>query len=166
MAFLVLLLLTLVLPSSSQAQSNSDYAECSTKKSVLLKALYNTSDNFYQLESAFAPPRPGEISSRYIRVNYMFEDSEGNYGDCIVTYIWAIGGFLLAQPPQIFKFISLYFSSPANDRTNIYLKLPYKCRDLINDSDVDSINNDNNICSCYRADDPKGERLLVLTNQV
>ena len=98
-------------------QAEEDYGECSTKKSVLLQALYNTSDNLYELERAFAPPQPGEISSRYIKIVYSFADLEGNYGDCTVKYIWAIGGFYLIQPPKIFTYTSLLFSTPANNRS-------------------------------------------------
>ena len=139
-------------------QAEEDYGECSTKKLVLLQALYNTSDNLYELERAFTSPQPGEISSRFIKITYSFANLDGKYDDCNVTYIWAIGGFYLIQPPQIFMFTSLLFSTPANSRENIALKLPYHCRKLIN-----SINDE---CTCYSAEDRRSEPMIVLTNQV
>ena len=146
----------------SQAEEN--YEECSTKKSVLLKALYNISDNQYELERGFAPPTPGETTPRYIKVIYSFADEDGNYGDCEVKYIWAIGGFFLIQPPHIFAYTSLLFSIPANKRDIVTVKLPYHCRGLIYEDYNMSIIDD--ACTCYNASDHRSEPLLVFTNQV
>ena len=72
-----------------------------------------------------------------------------------VTYVWSIGGFLFIEPPSVFQFLSLQFSYPANNLTNITLTLPHQCRGL-----VSTANNDN--CSC--AND--GNTLDILTQQV
>ena len=161
--FCVILLL-LIFSSKLCTSQAEDYEECSTRKSVLLKALYSTSDNQYELERAFAPPKPGETTSRYIRITYSFADEDGNYGDCEVKYIWAIGGFFLIQPPHIFSLTSLLFSIPANNRSSITLKLPYHCRGLIYDDYNMSMSGD--VCTCYNASDPMSEPLLIFTNQV
>lgn len=65
---------------------------------------------------------------------YKFDEEGGGYKDCNVTYIWAVGGFLLVQPPSIFQFSSLLFSTPANSLTEVELNLPYACRALINET--------------------------------
>ena len=136
----------------------SEYENCSTDKLTLLKALYKTKDNLYQLDRAFAPPGKGDRTSRYIRVHYSFANENEEFDDsCCVTYIWAIGGFLLIHSPEIFQYTSLYFSTPANDEYDVYLKLPFHCRGLINDTTS---------CSCYHVNVNSSEPLLVFTNQV
>ena len=134
----------------------SEYENCSTDKLTLLRALYKTEDNLYQLDRAFASPGESDLMSRYIKVNYLFADESGSFDDdCTVTYIWAIGAFLLIHPPDMFQYTSLYFITPANDVDTVTLKLPYQCRELINDTTT---------CSCYHDDSSKP--LLVFTNQV
>ena len=155
MDFFKSLAILLLLIFSVKFCIGEDYGNCSTDKSTLLRALYNFEDNLYQLDTAFASPGEGDHISRYINVNYQFADVNGNYTDnCTVKYIWAIGGFLLIHPPDIFQFTSLYFSTPANNEEKITLKLPYDCRDLTD------------YCICHHADDSRSKPLLVLTNQV
>ena len=163
--FCAILLLLIFSAKFCTSQGEEDFEECSTKKSVLLKALYSTSDNQYELERAFAPPKPGVTTSRYIKVIYSFADEDGHYGDCNVKYTWAIGGFFLIQPPQIFELTSLLFSIPGSNRSSITLKLPYHCRGLINSTSNSSVTGDD-ACTCYSAGDPMSEPLLVFTNQV
>ena len=163
--FCAILLLLIFSAKFCASQGEEDYKECSTKKSVLLKALYSTSDNQYELERAFAPPKPGVTTSRYIKVIYSFADKDGHYGDCNVKYTWAIGGFFLIQPPQIFELTSLLFSIPGSNRSSITLELPYHCRGLINSTSNSSVTGDS-VCTCYSAGDPMSEPLLIFTNQV
>ena len=118
---------------------DSKYAECGTKKSVLLQALFETGDNMFQLGSVFFPAR--QSTSRYIQVNYFF-----NGTNCNVTYYWALGAFLLVQPPTIFQFTSLLFSTPANNLTNLNLTLPRECLSLVD------YNEDNDSCKCISND--------------
>ncbi len=109
---------------------NAQYENCTVKLSVLEKALYETDSNERSLNKAFFPPR--QETSRYITVTYRFltDDKDGSYDDCYVSYIWTIGGFLIIQPPNIFKFTSLLFSTPANDVDELTLTLPSQCREL------------------------------------
>lgn len=81
-------------------------------------------------------------------MTYEFED----INKCNVTYIWAVGGFLLVQPPKIFQLTSLYFSTPANNLTDLVIKLPEDCLPLLGDS-----------CSCDNEDDTL---LDIMTQQV
>ena len=113
----------------------SKYEECGTKKSVLLQALFETGDNMFKLGNVFFPAR--QSTSRYIKVNYHF-----NGTDCDVTYFWALGGFLLIQPPTIFQFTSLLFSTPANNLESVNLILPRECLPLVGDDDCTCANND------------------------
>ena len=160
MAFFKSLAILLLLVFSAKLCIGEDYKDCSTNKSTLLKALFDTADNLFQLDTAFASPGEDDHTSRYIKVIYSFADKDGNFDNkCTVTYIWAIGAFLLIHPPEIFQYTSLYFSTPANDQDNIILKLPYNCRGLINNIITDT-------CICYRANKKSSKRLLVVTNQV
>lgn len=133
-SFVVLLLLQFACFSSAQ----EDYTDCHTQKSVLLKALFNIENNRNELDRVFFPARVE--TSRYIKVTYVFLESDGSPGTCNVTYFWAIGGFLLMQPPSIFRLTSLLFNNPANDLMELSLMLPYECRKLIEE--------DNEVCMC------------------
>lgn len=124
-----------------------NYTNCSTDIAVLERALFR-SDNIAELNRIFYPPR--EASTRFIFVNYEFE-----HVNCTVTYIWAIGGFLLMQPPKIFRLTSLYFSTPANELIDLKLKLPQDCWDLVRNSDSN--------CSCVLSD---SSILDIVTQQV
>lgn len=148
--------LVLAVLVSSENQPDTNYTECGTQKFVLLKALFETDGNLYELDRIFSPPY--DATSRYIKVEYTFADSRGDYGDCNATYIWAIGGFLLMQPPGIFQYTSLLVGNPANSLEEMHLKLPYACRSLIDET------NDGG-CSCHNPYDV-GQYLQILTKQV
>ena len=121
--------------------SAEDFTKCGTDRSVLLKALFATEDNLYQMDRVFSPA--WKPSSRHIRVNYFFIDDSTGVKDenCSVTYIWALGGFLLIQPPTIFEFTSLLFSIPVNNLEALNITLPGECNVLV---DVDG----NGTCTC------------------
>ena len=59
-----------------------------------------------------------------------------------MTYVWALGGFLLEQPPTLLQFTSLLFSVPVSNVWNLELTLPYPCRALL-----PNYNDDGN-CTC------------------
>ncbi len=115
--------------------SGAQYEQCGTDELVLLKALFQTGDNLYRMGRAFFEAR--DETSRFIRVTYTFINTTTEIEDCDVTFKWALGGFLLVQPPSIFKFTSLLFSTPANDLEpeNLNLKLPLECKVLASDKD-------------------------------
>ena len=138
--------------SASEAEN---YTQCATLKKVLLQALFETDRNLYELDRVFAPARVPSL--RYVQVEYSFADSEGKYGDCKVLYHWAIGGFLLVQPPHIFMYTSLlfWFSPTLSGHQTVTLKLPYPCRGLVNST--------NGTCSCHDSD---ADDLQILTRQV
>lgn len=153
------LFLCLSLTQHQSTTSEPDnYTECGTLKQVLLKALFETERNLYELDRVFAPPRIPSL--RYVEVEYSFADRDGEYGDCKVEYKWAVGGFLLVQPPRIFQFTSLLFwyapSPDADGDKRVALKLPHACRVLVNDT--------NGNCSCYGNEGAKD--LQILTRQV
>ncbi len=125
-----------------------------TLLSELEFALYNTDSNEQQLNQAFFPPR--KATSRYIMVMYDFKDENGMTDTCNVKYVWAIGGFLLIEPPTIFKLLSLLFSYPANDITDITITLPNECRQIVNSLD-------DGTCSCKNL---SNSNLDILTQQV
>ena len=145
---MILLVATVVVESISE-----EINDC-THLSELESALYSTDSNTRHLNEAFFPPR--QTTSRYIMVNYNFTTEDGFYDEsdmCNVTYVWSIGGFLFIEPPSIFQFLSLLFSFPANNLTDITLTLPYQCRGLVNTTGN---------CSCLI----EGSVLDILTQQV
>ena len=105
----------------------------------LEEALYDGEDNIKQLSIAFFPSNAK--TSRYVEVDYTFKGNE-TVGDCRVSYYWAVGGFLLIQPPKVFEFTSLRFSYPSNKIDAIKLTLPEECRHLVYNSTTGN-------CSCY-----------------
>ena len=138
--FLLCFTLLLVILQIAVSQESEDYKNCSTKRNILLKALFNTGRNLFELDKVFFPPR--SQTSRYIKVKYTFLNDNGtDDGNCTVNYIWAIGGFLLVQPPTIFQFTSLYFSTPANKLEDLTLQLPSACKGLVYNETFDN-------CSC------------------
>ena len=119
--------------------------------SELEHALYHGEENIEQLSKAFFPST--DRTSRFIEIHYKFI---GNGTDnCTVIYFWAVGGFLLIQPPQIFQYTSLLLDFPSNNITDITLTLPPQCHYLV-------YNEDKN-CSCKA----EGDTILdVLTRHV
>ena len=102
-----------------------NYTNCDIDIAVLENALYfYHPKNRMELNRVFYPPR--ETASRFIKVTYKFDGH-----DCSVTYVWAIGGFLLMQPPKIFQLTSLFFSTRANNLTDMVIVLPSECWPLV-----------------------------------
>ncbi len=130
-------------------EDNDTFANCDQDITVLERALY-IPKNIQELKRVFYPPR--EPPSRFIKVTYKFDGH-----NCSVTYIWAIGGFLLMQPPKIFQLTSLYFSTSANNLTDLVIQLPSQCWPLVN------INGTEDNCTCMSCDYNK---LDILTQQV
>lgn len=127
MAFVRVLATVAVLSITLYSAVGEDYnyTNCGSDLTVLENALYHFSpENRKHLNRIFYPPR--ETPSRFIKVHYKFEGH-----DCNVTYIWAIGGFLLMQPPSIFRYTSLYFSNKANNLTDMEIRLPSECRSIV-----------------------------------
>ena len=166
MALVRLIGLSLCLCSAPlTAAINSLLDDCEVGNCTLLTelecALYTTDKNERKLNQAFFPPR--KASTRYIHVSYDFKedpDEDDVYftidENCNVSYIWAIGGFLLIQPPAIFQWTSMLFSYPANDVEKLHLTLPIKCTTLVK-------NNTNSTCTCLEMDN---NNLDILTQQV
>ena len=133
--------------------SSAQYENCTIRLSVLERALYETDSNERSLNEAFLPP--GQETSRYIKVTYKFLADDGSYDGCNISYIWAIGGFLLIQPPSVFRFTSLLFSHPANNLTEVTITLPSQCRLLAGEEEN---------CTCHQSEESKN--LDILTQQV
>lgn len=149
---LVSLLLFLHL-ASVYATTKESFEECSTKRDVLLRALYQTGNNLDELNRVFYPAE--QLPAKFITVNYYFNNT--GIGNCTVSYYWATGGFLLIQPPSIFQFSSLFFwfsDNPTDDSQVITLTLPEECKELISVEDGN--------CSC----NPNHTTLERLTQQV
>ena len=125
----------------------------------LAQALYNISGNFLNLTRIFYPPRQPPV--QFVRVKYTFEKNETDDSECDVTYLWAKGGFLLIQPPSVFRFTSLFFNFDENENYDLQLTLPSTCRHLVY---INSTSNNLN-CSCHNQDEDLGI-LDIVTHQV
>ena len=123
----------------SVSSENKSYVGCDKKRDVLLRALFETEDNLNQLDSVFYPQR--HIPTRFLTVNYQFLDINGSKDNCMVSYFWAVGGFLFIQPPTIFWFASLLSNYDVNELRGLNLTLPHECRGLVNITDEGN-------CSC------------------
>lgn len=118
--------------------SVGNFTDCKNDLRILEEALYQP-ENIKQLNMVFYPSR--KPPSRFIKVTYEF----GDIDKCNVTYFWAVGGFLLIQPPQIFQLTSLYFSIPANELTDLFIKLPPDCLPLAGGITCTCLNEDHNL---------------------
>ena len=127
------LVLLLSLGFSAGSSASNSYENCATDKSALLRAIFDIEDNRYNMDAAFFPAKAGFESTRHIRVRYTFVDTITGEKDenCSVTFIWALGGFLLVQPPTIFQFNSLLFSPDAENMESLDLTLPIECQALV-----------------------------------
>ena len=130
--------------STTGLESCSNSADCATSLSALENDLYCTSGNRLNLNRYFFPPR--EEAVPFAKVTYHFE------GGCNVTYLWAVGGFLLIQPPSIFAYTSLLFFHTRRRDFTLHLSLPQECTPLVNSQ-----------CSCESKDN---NPLDVLSQQV
>ena len=144
-----------LLAITSRSAVATSYEDCATNIATLQNAIFDEDGyNSYQLDLVFFPA--SSTSSRFIRVVYSFFNENNELDGCNVTYVWSIGEVLLAQPPAIFKFLSLYFNYPNNDLEFLYIRLPYECRGLVNTSSDDE-------CSCG---DESSDILEAVTQQV
>ena len=144
---------------NSLMENDCEVGNC-TLLTQLECALYTTDENERKLNQAFLPPK---ASTQYIHVFYDFKENpeEDDFyftidKNCNVSYIWAIGGFLLIQPPAIFQWTSMLFSYSSNDVDKLHLTLPIKCATLVK---YDT----NSPCECLGKD---SYNLNILTQQV
>ena len=106
----------------------STYADCSTNFNTLERALVETDNNRFRLVAAFYPPR--EAVSVYVDVTYTFKpDNETDNDTLIEKWIWTSGSFYLIEPPNVFRFTSLFFVYPEEGRIRkLDVTLPGACR--------------------------------------
>ena len=137
------------------SRSDASFEDCATNILTVQNAIFDENGyNSYQLNLIFFPA--SAPSSRFIRVVYSFFNENNELDGCNVTYVWSIGEVLLAEPPTIFKYLSLYFNYPNNRLDFLYMRLPYECRGLVNTSSGDE-------CSCENKSD---DILEAVTQQV
>ena len=146
MALQSLLSLTILIKSAQ-----SQYESCSSQFVNLERALFSKGQNLFYLQTAFYPPEMQ--TSRFLNVIYKFPDIEGQ--GCSVSYFWSVGSFLFFQPPSVFKYSSLYFSTPAKTVANVTIELPEVCQQLV------FYDNVTKHCTCK-----KSSMLSILTKNV
>ena len=155
-----ILLLIVILSSLgiSVSSDKSSYFDCGTSLFTLEKALYETGINKLSLNQFFYEARKESVS--YAKITYHFKNENGSTNssytdDCTVTYLWATGGFLFIQPPQVFTYTSLFFFHTQRKKFSLDLELPHDCISLVNVT--------KNGCSCANLDN---NPLDLLSQQV
>lgn len=144
----------LVLGASSTNGQAANDTTCNGLRS-LIECLYDTPGNLKNLNNVFYPPH--QSSTSFLQITYSFQNTSGHLDGCDVAYLWAEGGFLLIQPPSVFKFTSLLFNHDVYEKNSLSLTLPNACRHL-----VESPNNSSK-CEC-NADNE--DLLDILTHKV
>ena len=130
----------------ARADCNSEGKSCDQCYQTLASFLVNTSDNLYQLQRAFFPPK--KTPSVFVAVTYIYSSpnvsnetvtynySSPNVSNETVTYnysspnqiwFWSAGIFYFYQPLRVFQFTSLFFGNPNWRRNNVTLTLPADC---------------------------------------
>ena len=119
---------------------------------VLASHLLNTSDNKYQLQKTFSPPKKNHPV--FVAVTYHFilnscsdisnSCSKANISNCSdtnisspcsdsntptqnKTWFWSSGTFYFFQPLRVFQFTSMFLANPVWRRSNVTLTLPAEC---------------------------------------
>ena len=116
-----LLVVLLCLLHKATADCNSEGKSCDQCYQTLASFLVNTSDNLYQLQRAFFPPK--KTPSIFVAVTYNY--SSPNISNKI--WFWSAGIFYFYQPLRVFQFTSLFFGNPNWRRNNVTLTLPADC---------------------------------------
>ena len=117
----IFLAVLLHLLQKAAADCNSEGKSCDQCYQTLASFLVNTSDNLYQLQRAFFPPK--KTPSVFVAVTYTY--SSPNISNQI--WFWSAGIFYFYQPLQVFQFTSLFFGNPNWRRNNVTLTLPASC---------------------------------------
>ena len=118
---------------------------------TLASHLLNTSDNKYQLQKTFNPPKrnhPVFVIVTYHFKNWCSDTSNSctntNISTCSETNIsslcndtstpnqnktwfWSSGNFYFFQPLRVFQFTSMFLANPVWRRSNVILTLPAEC---------------------------------------
>ena len=119
-----------MLSASTHGQETNN-TTCNSLQS-LIKALYDTPGNLKKLNQVFYPPY--QSSTSFLQITYSFKNENDQLDGCDVAYLWAEGGFLLIQPPSVFRFTSLLFNHDVNEINNLSLTFPNACRHLVENS--------------------------------
>ena len=145
----------LMLSASTHGQATNK--TCDTLRS-LIELLYDTPGNLKNLNQVFYPPH--QSSTSFLQITYSFKNETDQLDGCDVAYLWAEGGFLLIQPPSVFKFTSLLFNHDVNEKNTLSLTLPNACRHL-----VERYNATTNSSEC-KCDADNEDLLDILTHKV
>ena len=126
--YLLSTLLGLIVAASHAQSDESEFADCSTNFTTLERTLYEFADNRFQILSTFFPAR--ESVTLYVDVTYNFLPNETHNDTIHEDWIWTSGSFYLVQPPDIFRFTSLFFVYPERRIGNLNITFPGACRNV------------------------------------
>lgn len=100
-------------------------ASCSDCFNLLVYETIRTSENQYNLQTAFYPP--DTTTPVYVIVKYGYRDDDENIMDSSSTWFWSTSTYYLYQPPAVLQFTSLFFADPSFRTSRLSLILPLNC---------------------------------------
>jgi hypothetical protein len=117
------LFLLTVLLSSAQLYVAQETDSCSTNFFLLERSLLDSTDNRFNLQKVFYPPR--DARPVLVKVDYTF--LEGLDNESTQIWFWSESEYYLIQPLEIFLFTSLLFSNFPYRRADVSIQLSPDC---------------------------------------
>ena len=132
LSLLSLYVVFLVSISQSMADDMDIQTECSSNFFAMEQSLLQSTDNRFNLMTAFFPPR--KAHPVIVRVTYSFnadisEDNSSTTNTTISPYIWfwSESEFYLIQPLEVFQFTSLLFGNRPYRQSDLDIVLDANC---------------------------------------
>ena len=129
LSLLSLYVVFLVSISQSMADDMDTQTECSSNFFAMEQSLLQSTDNRFNLMTAFFPPR--KAHPVIVRVTYSFnaDISEDNSSTTNTPYIWfwSESEFYLIQPLEVFQFTSLLFGNRPYRQSDLDIVLDANC---------------------------------------
>lgn len=108
------------------ADAQNTYADCCTNFTTLENALLETSDNVFQLTTAYY--NLDSESPIYVDVRYYFSNSSPP-----AHYVWSAATVFFIIDPYALRFLSIFYGYFGDERKlNLTLQLPANCAELSN----------------------------------
>ena len=121
--------------TSIATDSQNTYANCSTNFTVLENALFETSDNIFQLTTTYF--HPDVENPLYVDVHYNFSDSSTE----TQHYIWTTSAlYFIVRPPALIYLSQFYSDIHEKRQADLTLQLPADCAELANDTSSEKEN--------------------------
>ena len=115
--------------TSIATDSQNTYANCSTNFTVLENALFETSDNIFQMTTTYF--HPNEKNPLYVDVYYNFFSNSSTEAHYILS---ASALYFIVQPPALVYLSQFYSDIREKRQADLTVHLPADCAKLANDT--------------------------------